>query len=118
MSNVVVNQLTISSGGSLSGALALPNGECPFMLVMPSGWDAAGLTFQVTIDGTNYVNLYDVTGEFSISSSAVGSSRAIGFNGAEPFLGALGIKVRSGTSGSPVNQTADRKIHVITRKMG
>ena len=107
---------TIASGGSLSGAVSL-GGYVPFLLVMPAGWDTAGLTFQVTYDGSSWVNLYDTGGEYSISSSVVGASRAIAILGAELFLGAIGIKIRSGTAGTPVTQTAERSIIVQAREL-
>lgn len=115
MSNVVVKHVTIANGQSLSGALPLADGECPFMIVMPSAWTTAGLTFQVSIDGTNYANLYDSVGEYTIASAT--ASVAIGLGGIDPFYGAGGIKVRSGTSGAPVAQGAERKIYIVCRRI-
>jgi hypothetical protein len=115
MSNLLVKHVVISSGQSLSPALGLEDGECPFMFFIPSGWDAASLTFQGTIDQVNFFNIYDISGEYQILTA--GASRAVGINGVEPFMGSLGIKVRSGTYTTPVNQTADRTIYIVTKKL-
>lgn len=112
--------LTISSGGSLSAAqefqktVNAQNGEALIRLDMPSGWDAAGITFQVSEDGQTYRNLYDAAG--NEKALTVAASRAIYLPPLD-FAGIRFIKVRSGTAGSPVNQTADRTIRLVTRAM-
>jgi len=103
--------VTISNGTSLSEAENL-RGYVPYGIEMPSVWTAADLTFQVSTDGTNWLNLYDDTGEYTLSAAA---SRAIGFPGANVFTGFQYIKVRSGTSGTPVNQIADRVIRIACK---
>lgn len=106
---------TITSGQAVSAAFAL-DGMGAIRINMPAGWDAAGLTFQVSMDGVTYINLYDKFGEYSISSSVVGASRSIILPPAD-FAGVRYMKVRSGTSGTPVNQTADRVISLVVRPL-
>jgi hypothetical protein len=94
----------IANGASLSDAIDL-GGRRLGAIVMPAAWTAAALTFQVSVDGTNYYNLYDQDGvEFSLSAD---TSRTIVI---DPSYFALFryIKIRSGTAGVPVNQGADR----------
>lgn len=102
----------ITSGVSLSTAVNID----PYRLVgiaMPATWTAANLTFQASHDnGTTYNNLYDDLGtEMTVTAAA---SRYITLDPAV-FAGINYLKVRSGTSGTPVNQGGDRTITLVTR---
>lgn len=102
---------TIASGGSLSGALDLGNQRLS-RIAMPAAWDAASLTFQTSPDGVTYNNLYDSSGnEYTVTAAA---SRAILVNYID-FVGIRYLKIRSGTSAVPVNQTADRALSLVTQ---
>ena len=102
---------TIGVGTSLSAEVAL--GEKTLVgIVMPAGWDAASLTFQATPDDATFSELQDGAG------SAVSFTVSAGvFVQVDPtkWRGITGIKVRSGTSGAPVNQTANRVLTLVTR---
>ena len=100
---------TILNGASMSDILDL-RGVSAVRFIMPAAWTAAALTFQVSVDGTNFFDLYDNLGiEKNIP---VVASRAINLDVSElAFIDYL--KIRSGTSGTPVNQGADRVISVI-----
>lgn len=104
--------VTISNGASLSGALDL-EGLVPVSLLLPAGWDAANVTFQVSYDGSTYYNLKDVDGEVSYPAAV---DTCISLNPAT-FVGARYLKVRSGTLSVAVNQTADRVITVVKRSV-
>ncbi len=85
-------------------------------ILMPSGWDAADMTFQVSnsLDG-NFRNLYSDDGnEVAVK---VAASRAVGFDCDMAHI--LGpwrfVKVRSGTAASPVTQSAERVIELVTK---
>lgn len=102
---------TIASGTSLSAAISLG----PNTLVgigMPAGWDAAAMSFQVTLDGTTFLDLFDETGAEYAPTVTLGQYITL-----DPsvFAGVVQIKVRSGTTGTPVNQLADRVISLVTR---
>lgn len=103
--------VTITSGTSLSPAV--PLGDWTLCgIAMPAGWDSAGLTFQVSIDGgTTWLEMQDGASALSMSAAA---GQYLAF---EPFkwIGANMVKVRSGTSGAPVSQSADRVLTLITR---
>ena len=104
----------IASGGSLSPAVNL-QGLHLCGIRMPAGWDAADITFQVSYDdGATFRDLYDVSGEVSIP---VAANRHVVLELAR-FVGIGGwIKVRSGTAGAPVNQTANRSVELVTRAL-
>lgn len=99
--------VTIANGASLSGVADLTG----FMLAgiqMPAAWTAASLTFQVSIDGTTYTDMYATDGtEVTVTGAA--ASRFLAFVPSD-FAGARYLKVRSGTTGSPVNQGAARTL--------
>jgi len=98
----------IANGASLSGSVRI-GGHRIVAIEMPAGWTAAALTFQGSLDGDTFNNFYDEAGaEISIT---VAASRFIGLDAAALELsGVEYLKVRSGTSGAPVNQGAERTI--------
>lgn len=70
-------------------------------------WTNAALTFQGSVDGTNYRDLYDTSGnEVSFTTTA---SRLLYFDPA-PFQGINFIKLRSGTGASAVAQLNTRTV--------
>lgn len=107
--------VTIASGASLSGALELPDLRTIIALQMPSTWTTASLTFEVSSDGVTYVPLYYNGAEFEVTAAG-GATASAGVT-IEPvvFAGWPFVKVRSGTSGTPVNQAAERVLTVLIR---
>lgn len=114
--NLNIQQPKITSGTSLSSEIDLGNSP-PTALValeMPTGWDAASVTFQVSTDGTNFFNFYDDAGvEVAMTVAASRVIRMI----PSLFAGIRKLKIRSGTSGAPVNQTADRVFKAVSREV-
>lgn len=103
--------VTIANGASLSGAAAL-NNQRLVAIIMPAAWTAAGLTFQASDDGTNWFNLHDGAGtEVSLTVAASRYVRLAPLDWSRIRY----LKVRSGTSGAPVNQGADRIVTLLTR---
>lgn len=101
---------TIANGASLSAAVHLHANRL-FAIQMPASWTAANLTFQGSFDGTTYADLYDDTGtEVTVTAAA---SRFILLSTPAMFFGLQRIKVRSGTTGSPVNQGGAREVELI-----
>ncbi|MDD5585626.1 MAG: hypothetical protein PHY92_01545 [Alphaproteobacteria bacterium] len=117
MRNTVINVLdvlpaTIASGQAVSGALNL-GGLRLFGFVMPAAWTAANLTFQMSHDGgTTWANVYDSNG--NELTATVAASRYVALDPAN-FASLAMIKVRSGTSGTPVNQAAERTLQLVLR---
>lgn len=103
---------TIANGTSLSAAVAI-DGLVVVGVQMPAAWDAAGLTMQAAYDGSTYGNVFTQTTEFN---ATVAANQINLWNEALPPM--RSIKLRSGTAGVAVNQTADRILTIICKKPG
>lgn len=109
---------TIAAAASLSGAvdtgLVSRLGEI-VGFQMPDTWTAADLTFQASYDGTTYQNVYDDNDAEVTVQAAV--SRFIGLrDDARAILSRIRfLRIRSGTSGSPVIQVAEAIIQILTK---
>lgn len=105
----------IAASGSLSGAVDT-GVDHVVGLVMPAAWTTAALTFSVSHDGETYQALYDDAGtEVTIASANAAAARTLCFS-ASMQLALLPwryLKVRSGTSGSPVTQAAARAVGLV-----
>ncbi len=114
--NIVV--ATIIQDASLSDAVNL-RGEVLVGVRMCAVWDAANLTFQVSMDNVTYLNAYSSAGaEHVVTVAAVDTHIWV-----DPtnFAGYRWLKVRSGTAAVPVAQSdgADsRLLELITRGIG
>lgn len=94
--------VTIGAGASLSGATEdmLSLGEL-VAVITASTWDTAAVTFQASVDGTNFFNVYNEGTEYSLTGVVASAYNRVSIN---VFLGARYLKVRSGTAGSATNQ--------------
>jgi hypothetical protein len=105
--------VTIALNGTVS--TEVNTGGLPLQgIIMPSLWNTAVLTFQASnTSGGTFGDIYDGAGtEINVATAA---SRAIGLttsdkNALESFQY---IKLRSGTTATPVTQTASRTIIVV-----
>jgi hypothetical protein len=106
----------IAINTAISAEIDIGN-KSPVALVLPPGWIAAagGISLQASADGGTTWN--EVT-------TAAGSPYAIAFTAAggayiaiDPttLRGISALKVRSGTSGAPVNQTSAVTLTLVTR---
>ena len=99
--------VTIPSGEALTAAINL-NGRAIVGIIMPGTWTAAAITMQAcdTADGT-FVDVI-ATGGSELSITAAASD----YLAVDPVnqYGINFAKIRSGTSGTPVNQGADRDL--------
>ena len=107
-----INDATIASGQSLSAAIPL-KGHTLVGIQMPAAWTAASITLQAcaTESGT-YGDVYEADGtelEFTVSAG-----QHIILSAAQ-MISIKNVKVRSGTSGTPVNQGAERSITLLVR---
>lgn len=100
---------TIASGASLSAAIDL-GGATLSGIVVPASWTTANLTFQVSLDGTTWYDLYADGAEVSVAATA-GKMHRVSIG---DWLGWRHVKIRSGTTGAPVNQAADRTLTLAT----
>jgi len=108
---VTTNTATIAAGAALSQAMYLGHGVL-VGIQMPAAWDAANLSFQASADGITYQDVYDFQG-----AEVVVQAAAARFVTIDEFQGAPWIKVRSGTTGSHVNQTLDSALILIVQKL-
>lgn len=98
---------TIAINESLSDAVDL-RGADVIRITMPDGWDAADITFQVDDGDGTFRDLYmDWGWELFVTAGAGISIEASVFLRLQQINQ---IKIRSGTSGVPVVQTAARAI--------
>lgn len=105
---------TIAESASLSGAVDL-GGMHLVGIIMPGTWTAANLTLQASVDGgATFANVHDGNGVEELIVAA--ASRHIILDPAR-FAGISGLKVRSGTSGSAVNQAAARTLRLVVRRV-
>jgi hypothetical protein len=101
---------TIANGESLSGAVDL-GGRKLVAIDMPAAWTAASLTFQASPDGVTYDDLYDGGTERALT---VAASRYLAQNIGD-WVGVRWLKIRSGTSGTPVNQGGARTLTLVVQ---
>ena len=102
---------TIANGASLSEEIDL-GGYGLAAIEMPAAWTAANLTFQAaSASAGTFKNVYDAAGnQLTVTADASRVLTDI------PELAPLRfIKIRSGTSGTPVNQGAERTITLILK---
>ena len=104
--------VTVANGTSLSGASADLAGNVVVGILTDAAWDTNAVTFQGSVDGVTYYNLFNGGTEYSlagvVASSMCGVSKDL-------FLGARYVKVRSGTAGAAVNQVGDSIVTLLVR---
>lgn len=105
--------ITIANGAALSGSIDL-TGLTIVAIQMPAAWTAANITFQAsTTDGGTLQDVYDDAGtEVTVTAAA---SRFITLSPATSIAYRF-LKLRSGTTGTPVNQGGERSITLIVRE--
>ena len=103
---------TITASDSVTGVLDF-GGLTPVAVVMPTGWDAAALSFVVSHTGATgeLRSLYAGATERTI---AVGTNRFVALTPTE-FSGVRFMQIRSGTATLAVVQTVTRSLSVIAR---
>lgn len=104
--------VAIASGQSLSSQIDIGPGKL-VGIVIPSGWTSASMTFQVSPDGgTTWGNFFTYLGT-EVTASAVASQ----YLEVDPTIfGAVrSLKLRSGTSGSPVTQASSVNITLVAQ---
>ena len=110
----IANGTALSSAGDLTAYTQVAPGASPVALVMPAAWTAASITLNVSSDGClTFSNAFVQGGtEYTITSPAAGEYMIL--NPAD-LVGVNCLKVRSGTSGSPVNQGAARTLYIVIK---
>ncbi len=95
---------TIASGQAITSAINLDRNTLGGIGI-PGTWTAADLTFEVSMDGTTFFDMRNAAGaEVQVPVTA---GDWVSFD-PDDFAAPLYVKIRSGTSATPVNQGADR----------
>lgn len=110
-------RVTILSGQSLSNDVNI-NQHRIVGVRMPAAWDAAALQLQGLVDPAAAIPAFGNMVDQAAAALSLASGTALaGLYIAIPDTAALRglgrIKVRSGTNAAPVNQTADRVLHLV-----
>lgn len=108
---------SIANGASTSDTLDLGlagTGQRVVAIIMPSGWTAAALTFSAGVASDSLNDIYDQGG--TELNFTVGASRYVVLDQdqAANLTNIRFLRLRSGTTGTPVNQGAARTIEVVT----
>jgi hypothetical protein len=108
---------TLHAGQTLSDPVDCSGSDRVLRLIMPDGWTgAAPITFQMSLDGTNFYDLHHVIPNdfwgFEVTLPHPPSGAVLTF---PPDMGTLvqWVKIRSGTAGAPVPQAADRTFQFV-----
>jgi hypothetical protein len=112
--NLANYQAIIAPGASLSAPVSI-GAQRLVGIVVPAGWVAGVLTFQTSIDGVNWNEVYDIAGdEIQVAASATAAGAFVAI---DPTIwqGVNMLTVRSGTLASPVVQTGGATVTLVTR---
>lgn len=112
---MILPQQTVTTSIPATQALSAPVwiGNAALTAIrMPAAWDAAALTFQCAVNPVNgpWLNLHDQAGAEISFAAAANRHIALTHN---PLRGLLWVRVRSGTTGTPVTQSANRDLVLI-----
>lgn len=110
--------ITIPAGGSLSNGVSLLPGRLVRIRV-PAAWKPANLTFQCASADVlaQYRDLYDHLKGKEVMLNSVKPSTVIGFPAdITHFLQEVWLKIRSGTSASPVVQPVAADFELVLVK--
>jgi len=101
--------VTIPAGQTLSGSVDLTSGSLA-MVVGPSDWSPANISFQVSSDNTIWADLFDLAGVEVIKPIRVNSAVIL-----DPTLSQAVnyLRVRSGPRDNPIPQAADRVLTLV-----
>lgn len=108
--------VTIPSGQSLSPSPGVVDAGEIVGVELPT-IDSAAISFQVSYDGVTARDLYANNGTTEVSIAATTGNRVVEAPDALRKAGAVQVKVRSGLTGAAVNQTADRVIKLLVRRL-
>ncbi len=110
VSEPFVLSVNIASGSALSDSIHCGD-AIPQAFYIPT-IDSAKLTFQASVDGSTWYECNDSTNSTITEPTTSGDIYLTAPDGLE---GANYLKIRTGTSGSPTNQSSDRTITVVCK---
>jgi len=83
-------------------------------IIVPSSWTAANLTFSASPDNVTFADVYDDGGTELKATVIAGAYVALRNDFQCALSGLRYLKIRSGTTGTPVNQAAARTLTLVT----
>lgn len=104
---------TIPNGTALSDAFS-PGAGVVVAVIIPASWTTADLTFKGSVDGVTFANVFEGTGGTEVTAKALVGQYVTIPNG---LRGCPWLIIRSGTSGSAVNQGATRSLTIVIEKL-
>lgn len=104
-----IESVTIASGAAISSVAKIHDNLV--LAVIVAGWTVADMSFQGSVDGTNYYDLYDATGAIIDITPVANAASQI----ADPLSFAPWnfVKVKSVASGVAVNQATSRTVNLL-----
>ena len=113
---------TIANGANTSNQVFIGDSELVGLLMDPSAWTTAKISFLVSLDGTNFYPMYDGMGELiqlgvttalaAATYIAIGEETNVKF---EHFRGVQWLQLQSGVPGTTVNQGGARALTGVLR---
>jgi hypothetical protein len=114
-----MTDVIIPAGQSVSSAVDLTKSSL-VMIMSPAEWDSANISFLVSIDGSNFVDLFDTNGTEIVRSMGPGRGLLVpaALTSAAFFPTEFFLKIRSGVRGNPIPQTQERVLTLALSKNG
>lgn len=106
-----IESATIVNGGSLSSTVGV-GGRVIVSVVVPT-MNAAALTFQGSHDGVTFFDVYNSDGTTETQIGASAGLRMV--EAPTALVGLPFVKIRSGTAATPIAQSAERTLRVISK---
>jgi hypothetical protein len=107
--------LIIPAGQVLSAGVDCSEGYLA-RIQMPSTWNSANLSFQISHDGVQYYDLLDNNGKEALMAVIPGTARMVR---EEPWSSGIGWwKLRSGSRANPIVQDTDRTFMITLAPPG
>lgn len=100
----------IANAASLSGAVRIDGRLVG--VILPAAWTTAALSFQGSVDGETFFDVYDAATERTIAEAAVVANRFLALD-PDAWRAFTHIKVRSGVAGTAVAQGAQRVLTLV-----
>ena len=104
----LTDTVTIANAGTTSTSISMSRGRVPLAVLTPAALTGTTFTFEASVDGTNFYDLYNGGTEYSVT---VAASRYIALN-PDVFQGVQYERLVSGSS-----EGASRTIYVISGEL-